>query len=102
MRIITRQILPTVAMNAGGRFVIAWQGEDNQNEGIRATYYESDGSVIREDFVVNEWEDDSQLTPSVVESSPTATRIGNTKKPGPRQQACCGRRKTISRSVRRI
>ncbi len=57
--------LPAISMNASGQFVIAWQGDDANNDGIRATFYDTDGSVISEDFIVNENQVGNQRQPSV-------------------------------------
>ncbi len=59
------QELAAVAMNASGQFAIVWQGEDANNSGIRASLYGADGTALREDFLVNVFEDDDQIAPSV-------------------------------------
>ena len=59
------QKLPAAAMNASGQFVIAWQGRDANNVGIRATVYNADGTAVRADFVVNQNQVGDQKQPSV-------------------------------------
>ena len=59
---------PTIAMDADGDFVIAWEsydGQDGDYEGISAQRYTADGSTVGAEFQVNTYTTGSQKTPSI-------------------------------------
>ncbi|QDU30673.1 Bifunctional hemolysin/adenylate cyclase precursor [Anatilimnocola aggregata] len=70
------QVTPTVAMGDDGRFVIAWQGADQDDDGVGsdiadgtsdifARRYDSAGSPIGLEFQVNQEEATDQIMPAV-------------------------------------
>ncbi len=54
-----------IAMDADGRFVVAWESfmQDGSGEGIYAKVFAADGEVERPEFRVNTWVTRSQATP---------------------------------------
>lgn len=64
------QISPSVAMAADGRFVIAWEGtnQDGSSYGVFAQRYDENGTPAGAEFQVNTHTNDSQRFPSVVMS----------------------------------
>ncbi|RCJ28200.1 hypothetical protein A6S26_11720 [Nostoc sp. ATCC 43529] len=61
------QINPTIAMDANGNFVIAWQsfGQDGSDNGIYARRYNSSGQAQGGEFKVNTYIDGGQSNPSI-------------------------------------
>ena len=64
------QYLPTVAANASGGFVVAWEsqgsnGTDNFDYSIQARVYAPDGSPLGDQFQVNTYTSNAQLGPVV-------------------------------------
>ncbi|MCC9608246.1 hypothetical protein LOC68_00945 [Blastopirellula sp. JC732] len=61
------QVQPTAAMNAGGRFVIAWESvlQDGSAFGVYAQRYLADGTPDGPEFRVNTTTADNQESPSV-------------------------------------
>jgi len=62
------QTEPSVAMNAGGDFVVAWQGHELNNEDIFAQQFEPNGQPIGSEFQVNQDPNGKQLHPKVAMS----------------------------------
>ena len=60
-----KQKHPDVAMDSNGDFVVAWEGEDADKEGIFARRFDSSGTAQGTEFQVNTESDDSQEGPSV-------------------------------------
>jgi uncharacterized repeat protein (TIGR01451 family) len=57
---------PSIAMDADGDFVIAWQSyQDGDGYGIYAQRYTADGSTVGTEFLVNTYTTDNQRYPSV-------------------------------------
>ena len=61
------QMLPAIAMDPDGDFVIAWVGNPNDGTGseIRMRRYASDGTPQGTETFVNTWHDDDQSDPAV-------------------------------------
>ena len=61
------QYQPAVAMNAAGRFVVAWSsaGQDGDGYGVFAQRYDPDGNVLGGEFQVNTTTTGHQYAPSV-------------------------------------
>ncbi len=61
------QEFPSIAMNAGGDFVIAWQSDnqDGDSKSIHAQRYNADGSVEGGEFLVNTRTSGPQVAPDV-------------------------------------
>ncbi len=61
------QLLPDIAMDADGDFVITWQsyGQDGDGYGIYARRYNSNGTAQGSEFLVNDTTAAWQLTPAV-------------------------------------
>lgn len=57
----------TVAMNASGSFVVAWEsfGQDGNDHGIFARRYDAGGKALGDEFRVNTMHQHDQLAPSV-------------------------------------
>jgi hypothetical protein len=56
---------PQVAMDAGGDFVIAYQGHDNNGLGVFAKLFNASGGVVKSTFGVNSFRMGDQGDPSV-------------------------------------
>ena len=64
--------ISSVAMDANGNFVVAWEthnGQDGNSNGIFARRFSSSGSALSNEFIVNTVTTGSQLNPSVSMSS---------------------------------
>jgi hypothetical protein len=61
------QTAPAVASDADGNFVVAWQsdGQDGSGNGIYAQRYNSAGTALGEEFRVNTFTDDQQISPAI-------------------------------------
>jgi len=59
------QTEPAVAMDAGGDFVVVWQGPGTTEEDIFARRFDSNGQSLNDEFGVNTCTDSRQLCPSV-------------------------------------
>lgn len=61
------QSVPTVAVDASGNFVVAWQsyGQDGNNFGIAAQRYNAQGVALDSSFVVNTYATNIQRAPSI-------------------------------------
>ena len=60
-----KQKHPDVGMDSSGDFVVAWEGEDAEDEGIFARRFDSSGAAQGTEFQVNTETDDSQKRPTV-------------------------------------
>ncbi|MDJ0763656.1 MAG: DUF4215 domain-containing protein [Myxococcota bacterium] len=62
---------PAVAMASDGRFVVAWQSEDQDGDkyGIFSQRYSADGLAIGDEFKVNTYLSSSQVLPAVAVAS---------------------------------
>lgn len=69
-----RQDLPVVALNDNGNFVVSWQSanQDGSGRGIYAQRFDSDGSALGTEFLVN-------TTTSADQRRPDVSYIGNNK-----------------------
>ncbi|MCK4628946.1 MAG: hypothetical protein KAT56_08070, partial [Sedimentisphaerales bacterium] len=47
------QKAPNIAIDGNGDFVIVWEGNDADKEGVFAQHYDSDGSTLADEFQVN-------------------------------------------------
>jgi len=56
---------PSVAMDAGGNFVVAWYGPGEDKEGIFARRFNANGQPLGSEFRVNTYTNDKQLYPRV-------------------------------------
>lgn len=56
---------PSVAMDAAGNFVVAWQSEDGNDWDIFARRFDANGAALGEEFVVNSFTDNKQQVPRV-------------------------------------
>ncbi len=69
VRMPDQQTRPSVAMNAAGDFVIAWQSKNqdhpDHDEGIYARRYDADGTFAGGEFLVNSTTARKQIAPSV-------------------------------------
>ena len=65
------QLDPSVAMDAAGDFVIAWESalEDGSDYGVYAQRYNSSGSAVGSEFLVNTFTTGAQEAPSVAMDS---------------------------------
>ncbi|MBU1626428.1 hypothetical protein KKB18_03590, partial [bacterium] len=63
------QFDPSIAMNSLGNFVIAWVGNDEDQEGIFARRYNNEGFPLGDEFQVNVHTDAEQYDPSVAMDS---------------------------------
>jgi hypothetical protein len=61
----TRETQPVLGALAGGRFVAAWTGLDQNAEGIRAQIFNADGTASGDELQVNTTLQSSQLDPAV-------------------------------------
>ena len=63
----SRQSFPSIAMDADGDFVVAWQslGQDGSGYGIYAQRYNADGSKADTEFQVNTYITNAQHHPSI-------------------------------------
>ncbi len=61
------QINPSVAVDADGDFVVAWQsnGQDGSGYGVYAQRYTPAGAAVGMEFLVNTYTSSGQITPSV-------------------------------------
>ncbi|MEM8601157.1 MAG: hypothetical protein AAGF99_14650, partial [Bacteroidota bacterium] len=61
------QEIPSIAMDADGDFVIAWEsdGQDGDGEGIYAQRYAADGTALGSEFQVNTYTTGRQIRPAV-------------------------------------
>ncbi|UCE74923.1 MAG: fibronectin type III domain-containing protein, partial [Methanomassiliicoccales archaeon] len=60
------QEYPSVAMDSTGNFIITWQRlQDADYMGIFAQRYDSDGNPVGNEFLVNTYQTDDQLHPSI-------------------------------------
>lgn len=61
------QRAPSVAMAAGGSFIIAWQStsQDGSGEGIYARRYNASGTALATEFRVNNYTTGNQVAPSI-------------------------------------
>ena len=59
------QLTPTIAMDAGGNFVISWTGQDASGNGIYAQRYNSAGVAVGSEFQVNNTTIANQKNPTV-------------------------------------
>ncbi len=63
---IGNQTAPAIAMSGvTGDFVVVWQGDDNNNEGIFAQRFDSDGNTVGNQFLVNTTTLGNQVIPDV-------------------------------------
>lgn len=60
---------PTVAMDAAGNFVVAWQGPGADEEDIFARRFDPNGQALGDEFRVNSEAGSKQLSPSVAINS---------------------------------
>ena len=60
------QAVPVVATNDSGRFLVVWQGPDQDMTGIFARLLDADGSTLSSDFHVNTYTEGNQLSPAVI------------------------------------
>ena len=68
------QNLASVAMDAAGNFVIAWQSEgspgtDSYSSSIQARRYASDGSAVGDQFQVNTYTSSFQFAPAIAQAA---------------------------------
>ena len=66
----TNQQEPVVAMDNAGNFVVAWRGQDGNNDGIVARRFDSNGTPTAP-FVVNEYTTGSQKAPAIAMNAAT-------------------------------
>ena len=69
--IVNQQSLPAVAMDDSGNFAITWQssGQDGNNYGIYAQYYDPSGALLGGEFRANTYTTASQFSPSIAMDS---------------------------------
>ncbi len=70
------QQAPALAMDAAGNFVVVWQGQDADKEGVLARRFDSDGNPLAGEFVVNSVTAGSQLSPTVAMNASGAWVVG--------------------------
>jgi hypothetical protein len=59
------QTTPSVAMDASGKFVVVWVGDDGSGPGIVGRRFNAAGAPVGPDFTVNSYTTDAQTHPSV-------------------------------------
>ena len=66
----SRQDLPSVASDASGNFVVAWQDRDADSYGVFGQRYDSAGVAQGDEFQINIFTTDRQASPSVGAAGP--------------------------------
>ncbi len=70
------QEFAAVATDAGGNFVVVWQGQDADREGILARRFDAAGNALGGEFVVNSSTSNAQETPTIAMNASGAWVVG--------------------------